>query len=74
MATVFPHVAVGEVPVRGHEVTAVEVNCKVCPELEHVLLRSIAVVHRLCTLCGERKSGRIHLYVARVHLLELVSA
>ena len=50
VSSVLAHVTVGEVSVRGHEVTAVEIHGEVCPELEHVLLRRVAVLHRLSAL------------------------
>ena len=71
VSAVLSHVTVGEVSVRCHEITAVEVHSKVGPELEHILLRRITVVHRLDTLRLQRHVRRVDLNIACIHFLEL---
>ena len=72
VSAVLTHIAVGEVAVRCLEVATIEVDGEVCPELEHVLVRRVAIVHCLGTLCCERQIARVYLRLVCIQIFEIV--
>ena len=64
-------VAVTTEVVRRHEVTAKEIYAQVGPKLEHILVGSINIGHRLYELCCERQVARIYFILVRIEIVEI---